>query len=75
MWVYFFSFDPNNMEDLGAEIEFGFGPEREIHTFTKPCSIFVPKGTIHCPLNFKKVTRPIFFVHPMLAPKYSKTEL
>jgi hypothetical protein len=73
MVVYFMSPD-GNMDDLGGEIEFGFGdgPDKEIYTFTKPTSIFCPKGTIHCPLNFKKVTRPFFFVHLTLADKYVK---
>jgi hypothetical protein len=75
MYLYFFSYDPDNLDDLGAEIEMGFGKEREIHKITKPCSVYVPKGVIHCPLNFIKVTKPIFFVHPMLAPKYTKIEI
>jgi hypothetical protein len=75
MYLYFLSYDPNNLDDLGAEIEMGFGKEGERHIITKPSSVFVPKGTIHCPLHFKKVTKPILFVHPMMAPKYSKIEL
>jgi hypothetical protein len=75
MYLYFFSYDPHNLGDLGAEIEMGFGKEGERHIITKPSSVFVPKGTIHCPLHFKKVTKPILFVHPMLAPKYTKIEL
>ena len=73
MCVYFLAPD-GNMDDLGGEIEFGFGdgPDKEIYTFTKATSIFIPKGVVHCPLNFKKVTKPIIFVHLTLAEKYFK---
>jgi hypothetical protein len=72
MYLYFLSFDPNNFEDLGADIEIGLGKEQEIHKITSPCSVYIPKGLIHCPLNFKKVTKPICFIHASLAPKYYK---
>jgi hypothetical protein len=73
MYLYFLGKD--NMEDLGAEIEMGLGKEQEIHTITTPASVYVPKGLIHCPLNFKRVDKPILFVHAVIAPKYTKIEL
>jgi hypothetical protein len=72
MYLYFMSFDPYNMGELGAEIEIGLGPEREIHTFTTTTSIYIPAGMVHCPLNFKKVTKPILFIHATMAEKYHK---
>lgn len=72
MYLHFMSYDPENMEELDAEIEIGLGPEQEIHTITSPCSVFIPKGMIHCPLVFKRVGKPIFFVHTSIAPKYVK---
>jgi hypothetical protein len=72
MYIYFMSFDPDNMGELGAEIEIGLGPEREIHKITTPTSVYIPAGMIHCPLEFKKVTKPILFVHCTLASKYVK---
>ena len=70
MYLYFLGKD--NMADLGAEIEMGFGEEQEIHTITTPSSVYIPKGLIHCPLNFKRVDRPILFVHATIAAKYTK---
>lgn len=72
MYLYFMSFDPENMGDLGADIEIGLGPEREIHKITTPTTVYIPAGMIHCPLEFKKVTKPILFVHCTLASKYVK---
>ena len=72
IYLYFMSFDPFNMGDLGAEIEIGLGPEREIHTITQSTSVYIPAGMIHCPLHFKKVTKPILFIHATIAAKYEK---
>jgi hypothetical protein len=74
MYLYFMSFDPDNMGDLGAEIEIGLGPEREIHKITTPTTVYIPAGMIHCPLEFKKVTKPILLVHCTLAEKYVKED-
>jgi hypothetical protein len=62
------------MDDLGADIEIGLGPEREIHKITTAASVFIPAGMIHCPLNFIKVSKPILFVHATLASQYTKKE-
>lgn len=74
MYLHFLSFDPDDMEHLDADIEIGFGPEQELHEINSPCSVFIPKGMIHCPLIFKRVGKPIFFVHTSAAPKYYKLE-
>ncbi|MGD0916994.1 MAG: hypothetical protein ABSB22_11110 [Thermodesulfobacteriota bacterium] len=70
MYLYFFGRD--NMAELDAEIEIGFGAEQETHTVTTPTSIYIPKGLIHCPLEFKRVGKPILFVHATIAAKYAK---
>ncbi len=72
MYLYFMSFDPDSMGDLGADIEIGLGPEQEIHKITTPTSVYIPKGMVHCPLEFKRVDKPILFIHASLAPKYTK---
>ncbi len=72
MYLYFMSFDPDNMGELGADIEIGLGEEQELHKITTPTSVYIPAGLVHCPLNFKRVDKPIFFVHCTLASKYVK---
>jgi hypothetical protein len=74
MYLYFMSYDADNMGDLGSDIEIGLGPEREIHKITTPTTVYIPAGMIHCPLEFKKVTKPILFIHCTLASKYVKEE-
>jgi len=48
--------DPNNPEDLGAEIEFCVGGEPLV--FDTTTALFVPKGLKHGPLTWKRVSRP-----------------
>jgi len=72
MYLYFLSFDPNDMGNLGAEIEMGLGPEHEKHLITVPTSVYIPKGMIHCPLEFKRVDKPILFIHASISSKYYK---
>ena len=63
-----------NMFDFDATIELSMGPEGELHLIEKATVVFIPKGTIHCPLNYKRIGKPILF-HPIaLTPAfYSKS--
>jgi len=70
MYLYFLGV--NDLGDMDAEIEMGLGEEQEIHKITTPTSVYIPKGLVHCPLNFRRVGKPILFVHATLASKYTK---
>jgi hypothetical protein len=48
--------DPNNPEDLGAEIEFCVGGKPL--TFDTSSGLFAPKGVKHGPLTWKKFSKP-----------------
>lgn len=48
--------DPDNPEDLGAEIDFYL--DGQPLTITKTSAIFVPRGIKHGPLIWKRVDRP-----------------
>ena len=52
--------DPNNIEDLGGEVEIQLGDE--IHKIDKTATIFIPKGLPHAPIFFKRVDRPFLFI-------------
>ncbi len=52
--------DPNNIEDLGAEVEIQLGDET--HTINKTATVFIPKGLPHAPIFFKRVDRPFLFI-------------
>ena len=48
--------DPQDQEELGAEIEFVV--DGRPLTITKTSSVFVPKGVKHGPLTWKSFTKP-----------------
>jgi hypothetical protein len=66
--IGFFSSDPKNPYDLGAEIEFWLEDEKFI--LTKSCMIFVPPNMKHCPLILRRVDRPVFHFTTVTGPKY-----
>ena len=55
--MVFFGSDPENHEDLGAEIELWL--ENDKLTLTETCVVFVPKGVAHGRMEVKNVTRPV----------------
>ena len=74
IYLTFLGFDPNGLNELGAEIEMHLGEEQEKYIITKPTSVYIPKGLVHCPLNFKRIDKPILLVHATIAPRYFKKE-
>jgi hypothetical protein len=56
--IGFFSSDPDNPNELNAEIEFWI--EDEKFMLTKSSLIFIPGGMKHCPLLLHRVDRPVF---------------
>lgn len=56
--IGFFGTNPDDVHDLGGEVELWLGDEK--HAITKSCMVFIPAGLQHCPLSFLKVDRPIF---------------
>ena len=59
--------------DFQAEIELYLGEEEELHIIDKPTIVYLPKKFIHCPMNFKRIDRPILFQKIFLAPGYGRT--
>ncbi len=73
--LYFIGGDPMNFEEFGAEVEFTIGEsaDAEVHTITKTTWVQVPGNVPHCPLNFKRVDKPIMFGHIMFADTFDST--
>jgi hypothetical protein len=57
--------DPYHPMDLGGEVWFYLGKERELHKITKSCLVYLPEGFIHSPWEIHKVTRPFVIVTVM----------
>jgi hypothetical protein len=66
----FIGANPMDFRDFGAEVELYLGEEGEKHVITTTTFVYIPKGLVHCPLNFKRVDKPIVFSDILLAPLY-----
>ncbi|MBB5959818.1 hypothetical protein FHS29_006439 [Saccharothrix tamanrassetensis] len=64
--------DPDNVDDLGAEIYLDIEGVR--HTITTSGSVYIPAGVRHCPLGFNRVDRPFRFSALSLSPNYGSDE-
>ena len=73
--LYFIGGNPMNFEEFDAEVELviGEGDEAETYSITSTTWVHVPAGVMHCPLDFKRVDKPIMFGHIMRAPTFNST--
>jgi mannose-6-phosphate isomerase-like protein (cupin superfamily) len=57
--------DARDITDFGAEIEFTLDGEK--HLIDKPAVVSIPAGVQHCPINIRKVEKPIVFLEISLS--------
>ncbi len=57
--ILFLGCSADNITDFDAEIEFTMGDT--MHSITFPACVRIPGGTLHGPLSFKRITRPLMF--------------
>ncbi len=64
---------PDSFSTFDAEIDFSIGEEQEKYMIAEPTLVFIPRGLLHTPLNFRKINKPLFFGTLLLTPRYTKT--
>ena len=64
----FYGSDPENPDNLGAEIEMYI--EGEQHILTKSSMIYIPAGLKHLPMAILKLDRPVFHFSICTDPVY-----
>jgi hypothetical protein len=62
-YLFFLGTNFSDMNDFDAEVWLYMGEEGEKHVITSPTIVYVPARLVHCPLNFVKVNKPVFFFH------------
>jgi hypothetical protein len=67
--------NPEDITDLGAEIEMTLGDEGEVHKINTTAVVAMPPGLKHCPIVFKKVTRPLVFLEISLTRIWKPAEM
>lgn len=63
-FLFFIGGDPRDFTAFDAEVELGL--DGKVNSLTYASWVFIPKGLMHCPLNVKRVTRPIIFIDARL---------
>jgi hypothetical protein len=61
---------PDNVKDIGAEIEVSMGTEPEVYKLDSASVTYIPKGTPHQQRVLKKPTKASFALTLTLPPKY-----
>jgi len=69
----FLGTNPLNVREFDADVEFTMGEEGEIVKINSPTMVTVPAGVYHCPLNFKRIGKPIVFMEINLTNTYERT--
>jgi hypothetical protein len=64
--------NPLDITDFVAEVEIQLGAEHEKHVITKTSCVSIPPNLPHCPLNIKRVDKPIIFLEISNTPTYGK---
>ena len=73
--LFFISTDPENPIDLGGEVEIALGDEWEKHVIKTSAIICLPRGMAHCPVYVRKVERPFYFGHLLMASSYGSSAM
>jgi hypothetical protein len=60
--LVFVGIDPDNLDFMGAELEFGMGPNHERHIFNKPTVAICPQGFSHLPQITRWADKPFAFI-------------
>ena len=75
-YLCFLGGDPGNMLHLDGEVELTLsedGVHMEKHRITRATTVYIPSGLYHCPLNFKRVGRPMIFIDCFFARAYKRS--
>jgi hypothetical protein len=62
---------PDVAGSFDAEIELFLGKEYEKHMITQATILYIPRGLEHNPLDFRRVSKPVFFSALHLAPYFN----
>ena len=72
--LFFIPTDMANYPDLGGEAEIALGPEWEKHTINTAAIITLPPGINHAPIFMKRVDKPFYFGHMLMATEYMSSQ-
>lgn len=68
-YIAWYGTNPDDPTDFDAEIEIYLGEEQEKYVVTQPTIVNLPAGLVHCPMEIKRVGKPIVQLELMLPPE------
>ncbi len=69
-FLCFIGSNATDQKDFDAEIEISMGKEEEKQVINTATVVCIPKGMVHCPINFKKIHKPILFCNIYMSREY-----
>jgi len=73
--LVFVGYQSGDILQLEAEVSIELGEEREVHVFSRPSVVLIPKGMPHGPATVKTISSPIVHYCIGLAPEYKASAL
>jgi hypothetical protein len=65
---------PEDQRVFDGEVELYLGEEETKNIINSTSVVYVPKGLIHCPVIWKRVSQPMMFVNIVLASSYTRSD-
>jgi hypothetical protein len=75
--MFFYGTDTNNLNDLGAHVEFhlGEGEDKKVFKFDEPRCIFIPKGVRHGPIYITQFRRNLIIYKIFTQPTHDACDI
>jgi hypothetical protein len=65
---------PQDMRVFDGEVEIYLGEENAKNIINSTSVVYVPKGMVHCPIIWTRVSQPMMFVNIVLAASYTRSD-
>ena len=65
---------PEDLRVFDGEVEVHLGEEDAVNIVNSTTVVYVPRGMIHCPMIWKRVTKPMMFINIVLAGSYTRSD-
>jgi hypothetical protein len=68
-WIFLIGGNPKNFVEFDADCEMLLGDK--VRKINYPCYFFIPANTPHCPLDIKRVGKPLIFIDARVSEEMS----
>jgi len=65
---------PEDQRIFDGDVELYLGEEETKNIINSASVVYVPKGMVHCPIIWKRVSQPMMFINIVLASSYTRSD-